>query len=588
MIFRGINMRNKKLNGNILKSGEILKDTYEVDCYIGSGAFGEVYRVRHKYLGLQALKLIKPDIISQNSILSFISEAQILSILTHPNIVRVFETNKYYSRIGELIYIAMEYVSGESLEQLLRRKIRIGIPIALSIQRDLCAGLSFAHKQDPAIIHRDIKPQNILLSYDTSIPTGKVSDFGLAGVADPVSGTINSAGTLTYLPPEGFWNYHTSASDVFSAGIILYQMITGVLPWEYDFTEINNDQKSKETAVIKARKTQPQKPSKINELSNRYLDKIILTALEEDPVKRYKDASEFLSALLDYENRGNKPKISSVAEKAPKSTDTIAEARGFEAVAGMKELKTLLYNEIILPMKQRELYDKYRIPLPNGILLFGPPGCGKTFISRKLAEEVSYNFIEIKPSDLGSTYVHGSQKKIGELFQKAREMSPTILFIDEIDALIPIRDSKLDQHYSSEVNEFLSQMNDCSRDGIVMICASNRPDKIDPAALRTGRIDKLVLVTHPDYYARIALFELFLKRRPVESTITFNTLSADTEYYVGSDIKAIVNDAARIALIANSPITMEHLEKTILKTSPSVSKRLLNGYKNFASKRSFD
>jgi len=581
-------MRNKKLNGNILKSGEILKDTYEVDCYIGSGAFGEVYRVRHKYLGLQALKLIKPDIISQNSILSFISEAQILSILTHPNIVRVFETNKYYSRIGELIYIAMEYVSGESLEQLLRRKIRIGIPIALSIQRDLCAGLSFAHKQDPAIIHRDIKPQNILLSYDTSIPTGKVSDFGLAGVADPVSGTINSAGTLTYLPPEGFWNYHTSASDVFSAGIILYQMITGVLPWEYDFTEINNDQKSKETAVIKARKTQPQKPSKINELSNRYLDKIILTALEEDPVKRYKDASEFLSALLDYENRGNKPKISSVAEKAPKSTDTIAEARGFEAVAGMKELKTLLYNEIILPMKQRELYDKYRIPLPNGILLFGPPGCGKTFISRKLAEEVSYNFIEIKPSDLGSTYVHGSQKKIGELFQKAREMSPTILFIDEIDALIPIRDSKLDQHYSSEVNEFLSQMNDCSRDGIVMICASNRPDKIDPAALRTGRIDKLVLVTHPDYYARIALFELFLKRRPVESTITFNTLSADTEYYVGSDIKAIVNDAARIALIANSPITMEHLEKTILKTSPSVSKRLLNGYKNFASKRSFD
>ncbi|MCD6565585.1 MAG: AAA family ATPase [Bacteroidales bacterium] len=581
-------MRDKKLKENILKSGEILKDTYEVDCYIGSGVFGEVYRVRHKYLGLQALKLIKPGMIDQNSISNYIAEAQILSKLTHPNIVRVFETNKYNSNIGELIYIVMEYVSGESLEQLLKRKIRIGIPIALSIQRDLCAGLSFAHKQDPAAIHRDIKPQNILLSYDTSIPTGKVSDFGLAGIADPVSGTISSAGTLTYLPPEGFWNYHTSASDVFSAGIILYQMITGSLPWVYDFTEINSDPKSMETAVIKARKTHPQKPSRINELSNRYLDEIILTALEEDPVKRYKDASEFLSALLDYENRSNKPKISSVAEKAPKSTDTIAEARGFEAVAGMNELKILLYNEIILPMNQRELYDKYRIPLPNGILFYGPPGCGKTFISRKLAEEVSYNFIEIKPSDLGSIYVHGSQKKIGELFQKAREMSPTILFIDEIDALIPIRDSKLDQHYSSEVNEFLSQMNDCSSDGVVMICASNRPDKIDPAALRTGRIDKLVLVTPPDYHARMALFELFLKGRPVEGAITYNTLAADTEYYVGSDISAIVNDAARIALRANTPITMDHLEKTILDTSPSVSKQLFNGYKNFASKRSFD
>ena len=197
-------MREKISKDTLLSPGDIVKDTYTVDRFIGAGAFAEVYRVRHKFLGLQAIKILRPDKINENEQSAFISEATILSNITHPNVVRVFEANSFKKADLELFFIAMEYVSGETLFQLLRRKIRISLPLAISIQRDMCAGLSIAHRQNPPVIHRDIKPQNILLSYDTSTPIGKVSDFGVAKAVNPITRMTDSAGTITYLPPEGF------------------------------------------------------------------------------------------------------------------------------------------------------------------------------------------------------------------------------------------------------------------------------------------------------------------------------------------------------------------------------------------------
>jgi transitional endoplasmic reticulum ATPase len=580
-------MKKKNISNTLLNKGEIIKDTYAIDCFIGAGAFAEVYRVKHKFLGFQALKILKPNIFKREEQTNFISEATILSHLTHPNVVRVFEANSFRKDNKELFFISMEYVSGETLFQLLKRKIRISLSLALSIQRDLCAGLAIAHRQEPPVIHRDIKPQNILLSYDTSIPTGKVSDFGVAKAINPKTRMTDSAGTVTYSPPEGFWGIQTPASDVFSSGIILYQMVTGMPPWIYDFNRADDDIKALETEVLKARKRTPQKPSLINNQCDKYLDEIILKSLNDDMSLRYKDANEFLNALLDYENRDKKPLIQKSDTVLPRPVMEAKKGKGFSDIAGMKELKELLYFEIILPLQQKDLYDKYRISLPNGILLYGPPGCGKTFISKKLAEEINYTFIEVKPSDLASIYVHGSQEKIGKLFRTAREKAPSIIFLDEIDAVIPKRSDRLDHHYSSEVNEFLSQLGECSRDGIVLIGTTNQPDHIDLAALRTGRFDKLIYVPPPDYDARISLFDLFLEDRPVSHDINIKLLASATENYVSSDIEAIVNEAARTALKRESEITQKILLDIINSMSPSVSEEIIKNYKTFKNKRTF-
>ncbi len=568
--------------GKLLSPGEIIKDTYVVDCYLGSGAFAEVYRVTHKYLGMQAMKVLKPHAVRDEGLKLFLSEATLLANMTHPNVVRVFDANSFKSINQELFFIAMEFVSGETLFQLIKRKIKISLPLALSIQREICAGLSVAHKQQPPIIHRDIKPQNVLLSYDTNVPQAKVSDFGVAKAVNPKTRITDSAGTITYLPPEGFWNYHTQASDVFSAGIVFYQMVTGVSPWLYDFSNApSDDQNAIEMIVLKARKKNAQRPSSFADQCDDQLDEIILKSIAQDPSKRFKDAMEFLNALIDYENKEKKHKVLKEEKFIQNKKDKGGTGKGFSGVAGMTSLKELLYNEIILPLQQKDLFDKYRITLPNGILFYGPPGCGKTFLAKKLSEEISYNFIDVRPSDLASIYVHGSQEKIGKLFQKAREKAPSIVFIDEIDAVIPKRTESVSHHYSSEVNEFLSQLGECGRDSVIILGTTNRIDQIDPAALRTGRFDKIIYIPPPDYGARIALFNMFLEERPISSDIQSDVLSRMTECYVASDIASIVNQAARTALKSKSEINQDTLVSIIKSMKPSVSKETIAEYERY-------
>jgi len=570
---------NKKTSC-ILKSGNIIKDTYTVECLIGVGAFGEVYRVKHKFLGRQALKIIRIGNSGDANTTELANEAVILSKLLHPNIIRIFEANNFRYSGKDYFYIVMEFVSGETLLNLIKRKIRLAPDLALSIQRDICAALSVVHSQSPPIVHGDIKPSNVIISYESTSPIAKLSDFGVARTLDPISQRTKVAGNIYYLPSEAFWGLNSPPGDVFSAGIILYQMLTGMFPWVINFSEEDDIEKTK-NAILKARKNQPVKPSYLNEDIDKNLDEIILKAISNDPNKRYKDGSEFLNALIEYENRLNKPKSEEIDFSKSSEAKRITDKKGFPGVAGMEALKEILYSEIILPFQQRELYEKYKIQLPNGILLYGPPGCGKTFIAKKLSEEINYTFIEVKPSDLASIYVHGTQQKIAEIFKMAKERAPSILFFDEIDAMIPLRQPDLSHHYSSEVNEFLTQLNESGKHNIVVIATTNRPDRIDPAALRTGRFDKLIYVPPPDFQARMALFNLFLSERPLSPEINIKELAKLTDGYASSDIEIVVNDAARMALKINAEISQDILIESIKNRPSSIDKESIEFYKNF-------
>ena len=580
-------MRN--LANGILSKGEVINSTYEVQFFIGEGGFGEVYRVKHKYLGLQVLKVFKEEYSRKTDIVTLVQEAKILSNLTHNNIVRVFEANEFTKNGKVYYYITMAFVSGETLTQRLSRLLKLPFGEALTIQSDLLNGLCFLHRQAPSIIHRDINTDNLLLSYDGNQIVGKLADFGLAQAINPISTITDAAGRYQYFAPECFWNTYFPSSDVFSAGLVFYKMITGVHPWYYNFDSIDQDNFEEiSTVIISARKEQPRKPSYYNADCSEHFDNIILKAISLDLENRYLNAIDFYSAL-NSKPVDSKTHTSKKIDSNPlKSFDKPKEkGKGFDAIAGMTELKETLYNDVIMPLKEKELYEKYKVSVPNGMLLYGPPGCGKTFVARQFSEEINFNFIELKPSDLASIYVHGTQEKIGQVFKEAREKAPTVIFIDELDAILPNREGDLAHHYSSEVNEFLAQMTECNKDGIFIIAATNRPEKIDPAILRTGRMDKVIYLAPPDYDARLAMFKLFLIDRPVDKDIDLNRLAEMTVHYVSSDISFLVNEASRNALKERVNISQKHFEEAINKFPPSISERQLKKYETFSNNRNF-
>jgi SpoVK/Ycf46/Vps4 family AAA+-type ATPase len=250
--------------------------------------------------------------------------------------------------------------------------------------------------------------------------------------------------------------------------------------------------------------------------------------------------------------------------------------RGLDKVAGMDELKALLYDEVVSALREPDDLKAYGLTIPNGILLFGPPGCGKTYIARQLAEELNYFFKEVFPSEIGSTFIHDTTLKIREVFDTAAEHAPAILFVDEFEAMVPARRAlgAHQHHTAEEVSEFLKQLESCAQRRIVLIAATNEPWKIDPAVLRTGRLDKLIYVSAPDATARAAMLRFHLYGRRQCEGIDVVSLADALPGYSASDIKLLVDEAARRARKVRQPIAEEHLRAAARElVPPSVTAR---------------
>jgi len=263
-------------------------------------------------------------------------------------------------------------------------------------------------------------------------------------------------------------------------------------------------------------------------------------------------------------------KVKSKNDQESKIKKVKPSGKGFDAIAGMEGLKNQLKIDVIDALHNPEEYAKYGVTLPNGMLLYGPPGCGKTFFAKHFAEEVGFNFMFVTPSTLKSRYVNATQENIAKMFDEAEKNAPTIIFIDEINELLPNRDSDAHEMSKSAVNEMLAQMDRTGDKGIFIIGATNYPDLIDPAILRAGRLEKKFYLSPPDLSARAAMFEMYLKGRPLDFGLDYNKLAQLTENYVSADIEYLVNEASRNAMVSKSRITMEVLKSTIDSSTPSV------------------
>ncbi|RLU20423.1 hypothetical protein DMN91_007033 [Ooceraea biroi] len=261
-------------------------------------------------------------------------------------------------------------------------------------------------------------------------------------------------------------------------------------------------------------------------------------------------------------------------------------------IGGQKELKLKLQQAVEWPLRHPEVFVRMGITPPRGVLMFGPPGCSKTMIAKALATESKVNFINIKGPELFSKWVGESEKAVREVFRKARQVAPSIIFIDEIDALGSERRSSSDSGGTHVHERVLAQLL-IELDGVTplgnvtLVAATNRPDRIDKALLRPGRLDRVIYVGLPDEGTRQEIFNIKLRNMPVAEDVNITDLVCLTEGYTGAEIQAICHEAAMKALEENLnavTVTKEHFSAAFKTVAPRTPISLIKIYEEYMNK----
>ncbi|MDE6333457.1 MAG: AAA family ATPase [Muribaculaceae bacterium] len=578
---------------------------YEIDAFVKDGEVNETYRVtcNGDSRGSMFMKLYIPERFTpeMKSAGGLIDEIELMRGYAHPFVISYIDDGIYEAPDGNKYpYLVTNYFNGRLLAEMLRYdSTPFTVDDIINIYIQMLTGLANLHSL--GLVHNDITPRNVM--YNPESKSIQIIDMGHIARARSYGHKYPTADLEPlYRSPEGYRNANDPAGDYYSAAAVTYALLTGRAPWYSEQIAAEKDEAKLKTAVHLARK----KPLTFDGApadTPAWLLDVLRASLALKPADRvpYEQICECLTnrkspfdkpaqtpcptddnegAKLGKAAGDNEPvrqKSAEPEQKIPGGDAKVKKGNGFADVAGMDELKDMLQRKVLFILKNREKAERYRLTPPNGMLLYGPPGCGKTYFAEKFAEESGFNYKFIKASDLGSIYVHGGQGKIAELFDKARQQAPVIICFDEFDAMVPDRSSRGGEHIAGEVNEFLSQLNNCSKDGIFVIGTTNQPEMIDRAILRKGRLDISVYIPEPDEETRRLMFDLYLKDRPCDKIDTVR-LASLTEKYVASDIAFIVNDAAMFAAFRDEPITQASLEDSIKSTRPSLNDKMLRDY----------
>jgi transitional endoplasmic reticulum ATPase len=257
----------------------------------------------------------------------------------------------------------------------------------------------------------------------------------------------------------------------------------------------------------------------------------------------------------------------------------------WDAVGGLEDVKENLREAVEWPLKNPERFSRLGINPPKGILLHGPPGCGKTLLARVVATESEANFISVRGPEIFSKWVGESEKAIREIFRKARMAAPSIIFFDEFDALVPSRGSSADSRVTERViSQLLTEIDGLvSLQNVVVLAATNRPDIIDPAVLRPGRFDRRVYVPPPDEEARQKILKIKTENMPLDESVDLDTLGRRMDGYSGADIDSVVREAGLHALRRNTEsetVSMNDFEKSMEEVAPSITSEVIRWYEN--------
>jgi len=504
------------------------------------------------------------------------------------NIIRYVDNGGFRKGNKDYHFLVTEYYQGELLNQSVEKDGVFDVEDAMQIT--LCVLNGLRHMHSKALLHNDITPSNIMLKeMDDGMMLPTIIDLG--HVSYMVLGRPNFfLGDLApfFRAPETFRGIFTPKSDVFSVGALLYYLLFGKAPWEVDLAECGDDINLIKAKVKEARKEKLVLDTEEVHIPD-FLKKILKKALSSKAVSRFASADDFFNTLIDRlvpEDLSNIEDLSmdEAAGKEGQPEEGHAEKQqimfkkgsgnGFDQVAGRDELKEQLRKEVIFALQNPEKAKQYLLPPVNGILLYGPPGCGKSLVTECFAEELGFNYTILKASQFGNIYQPGVLDNLQRIFDAASLKAPFVICLDEIEYLIPNPGT---DNVTKESVAMLSMMNGCAAKGILLVATSNQPEQVDPFLMRPGCIDRVFFVPQPDLEARKDIFKKHLSNRPCEE-IDFEELAKLSEDFVAGDITETVNEAAMTAAYMDVPISQKILVDVLKYKNPTYSTKTKIGF----------